>query len=569
MRKLYTTLVLILLGTFSIIAQSKWAGNESPTYEEMHLMLKQLASKNKEIELFNMGNSDYGLPIYLCIVNGAGDSTKTFAKAKNETTILINNVIHPGEPDGVNAMLLWLEEWVNTGKKTKDLPVIAFIPAYNVGGMMNRSSTSRANQNGPEEYGFRGNARNFDLNRDFIKMDTENTFTFARIFHSLDPDIFVDNHVSNGADYQYTLTYIASLKERLAPSIQTLTYEKLIPELKSQLNKRGTDLFPYVDLKGETPAEGIVAFNDLPRYAMGYASLFHSLSFTVETHMLKPFPERVKVTKQFMEELTKWTYDNKKSIELSRKKAREWETNQDYFKYNYQITEIKDSILFKGFEHSFPTNETTNLKRLFYDRNKPYERYIPHYSKSIAKDSVRIPAFYVVGAQEKETIARLKANAIQFETLNSDSLMNLQVSIVSDYKSNTKPYEGHFKHREIQIKLKTLEMKLKKGDIIIPSKQKGAIFIHSVLQTRAEDSYFSWNFYDSYLQQKEYFSNYVFIDQVAEILKANPELKATFETKKATDSNFRNSEWEQLYFIYSNSPYFEQTFMRLPVFEKH
>jgi hypothetical protein len=569
MRKLFTSLVLLFLSTSSFVAQSKWSGNESPTYDELHLILKQLASKNKEIELYNMGNSDYGLPIYVCIVNGAGDSTKTFAKAKNETTILINNAIHPGEPDGVNAMLLWLEEWVNAGKKTKGLPVIAFIPAYNVGGMMNRSSTSRANQNGPEEYGFRGNARNLDLNRDFIKMDAENTFTFARIFHSLDPDVFVDNHVSNGADYQYTLTYIASLKERLAPSIQTLTYEKLIPELKSQLQKRGTDLFPYVDLKEETPAEGIVAFNDLPRYSMGYASLFHSLSFTVETHMLKPFPERVQVTKQFMEELTKWTFDNKKSIELSRKKAREWETDQDYFKYNYQITAIKDSILFKGFEHSFPTNETTNLKRLFYDRIKPYERYIPHYSKSTAKDSARIPTFYVVGAQEKATINRLLANNIKFQTLKSDSLIELTVSIVSDYKSNSKPYEGHFKHREIQIKQKTLEMRLKKGDIIIPSKQKGAFFIHSVLQSRAEDSYLSWNFYDSYLQQKEYFSNYVFIDQVAEILKANPELKATFEDKKASDPNFKNSEWEQLYFIYSNSPYFEQTFMRLPVYEKH
>jgi len=568
MRKLFKSIILVLISAFSITAQSKWAGNESPTYDELHLTLKQLASKNKEIELYNMGNSDYGLPIYVCIVNGAGDSTKTFAKAKNETTILINNAIHPGEPDGVNAMLLWLEEWIKAGKKTKDLPVIAFIPAYNVGGMMNRSSTSRANQNGPEEYGFRGNARNFDLNRDFIKMDAENTFTFARIFHSLDPDVFVDNHVSNGADYQYTLTYISSLKARLAPSIQTLTYEKLIPELKSQLKKRGTDLFPYVELKGETPVEGIVAFNDLPRYAMGYASLFHSLSFTVETHMLKPFPERVLVTKQFMEELTKWTFENKKAIELSRKSAREWEQNMNYFKFNYTISEQKDSVLFKGFEHSFPMNETTNLKRLFYDRSKPYVRFIPNFCHSIAKDSVVVPEFYVVGAQEKETILRLKANTIQFQTLAKDSLMELTVSVVADYKSNSKPYEGHFKHREIQIKQKKVEIKLKKGDILIPSKQKGAFFIHSVLQSRAEDSYLSWNFYDSYLQQKEYFSNYVFIDQVAEILKANPELKAKFMAKKDSDTNFRNSEWEQLYFIYSNSPYFEQTFMRLPVYEK-
>ena len=96
-----------------------------------------------------MGPSDYGLPIYVCIVNGAKDSANTFKKAREETTILFNNAIHPGEPDGINACLIWLEELLNNKKAIKNLPVVAFIPAYNIGGMLNRSSNSRANQNGP------------------------------------------------------------------------------------------------------------------------------------------------------------------------------------------------------------------------------------------------------------------------------------------------------------------------------------------------------------------------------------------------------------------------------------
>ena len=103
--------------------------------------------------------------------------------------------------------------------------------------MLNRSSNSRANQNGPNEYGFRGNAQNLDLNRDFIKMDTENSFTFAKIFHDLNPDVFVDNHVSNGADYQYVLTYISSLRQRLAPSLSTIIYDSLLPNLEKNKTK--------------------------------------------------------------------------------------------------------------------------------------------------------------------------------------------------------------------------------------------------------------------------------------------------------------------------------------------
>ena len=86
-------------------------------------------------------------------------------------------------------------------------------------------------------------------------------------------------------------------------SINAITYGKLIPWLTTELKKSKWDLFPYVELKGETPEEGLYAFNDLPRYAMGYATLFHSISFTTETHMLKPFTQRVQSTLAFLEHL--------------------------------------------------------------------------------------------------------------------------------------------------------------------------------------------------------------------------------------------------------------------------
>ena len=557
----------------SCFSQSNWTGNTSPTYPELIEHLKKLDKTHKEFSMYNMGPSDYGLPIYLCVINGGKDSTRTFSKALTGTTILINNAIHPGEPDGINACLIWLDQWIAQGKpvETKDgkkLPLIAFIPAYNVGGMMNRSSTSRANQNGPEEYGFRGNARNFDLNRDFIKMDSKNAFTFARIFHSLDPDVFIDNHVSNGADYQYTLTYIASMKERMSPEMNELTYGKCIPYLEKNVKQQGWDLFPYVELKGETPAQGIHAFNDLPRYAMGYASLFHSISFTVETHMLKPFPARVQATLAFMEGIIAFTTENTSEIESKRTASKLWARNLTQYAYNYQLSEKADSISFKGFEHSFPLHPITGLKELTYDRSMPYERAIPWYRTYVAADSVRIPKFYVVGGQEQHVIDRLKANHVAFETLTADQIDTLTVFSVKSYKSPSSPYEGHFKLSKIEVGESQQLVKLKPGDILIPSNQDAALFIHASLQPRTEDSYLTWNFFDSYLQQKEYFSNYVFKDQIAEILAKDKALNEEYQLRKATDEKFRNSEWDQLYFIYSRSLYFEQTFMRLPIYQK-
>lgn len=571
--KLFYLLTVLIVTSHPVFSQSNWTGNTSPTYPELIEHLKKLDKTHKELSMFNMGPSDYGLPIYLFVINGGKDSTRTFSKALTGTTILINNAIHPGEPDGINACLIWLDQWIAQGKplETKDgkkLPLIAFIPAYNVGGMMNRSSTSRANQNGPEEYGFRGNARNFDLNRDFIKMDSKNAFTFARIFHSLDPDVFIDNHVSNGADYQYTLTYIASMKERMSPDMKELTYGKCIPYLEKNVKHQGWDLFPYVELKGETPAQGIHAFNDLPRYAMGYASLFHSISFTVETHMLKPFPERVQATLAFMEGIIAFTMENTTEIEAKRTASKLWARNLTQYAYNYQLSEKADSILFKGFEHSFPLHPITGLKELSYDRTLPYERAIPWFRTYVAADSVRVPKYYVVGGQEQHVIYRLKANHVVFETLTADQIDTLTSFSVKSYKSPTNPYEGHFKLSKIEVGERIQMIKLKPGDVLIPSNQDAALFLHASLQPRAEDSYLTWNFFDSYLQQKEYFSNYVFKNQIADILGKDQALNEEYQLRKSTDEKFRNSEWDQLYFIYSRSPYFEQTFMRLPIYQK-
>lgn len=560
-----TGALLSIILPFTLCAQ--WSKNTTPAYPELIAHYQKLDREHKEIECYAMGTSDMDIPIYLCIINGAQDSLKTFEKARNGTTLLINNAIHPGEPDGVNACLIWLDEWIRKGKPMQDLPVIAIIPAYNVGGMFNRSATSRANQEGPEIYGFRANSQNLDLNRDCIKMDSPNMFTFARIFHALDPDVFVDTHVSNGADYQYTLTYIASLKERMAPSIRELTYNNCIPSVKQALSKKGTDLFPYIELKEDVPDKGIVAFNDLPRYAMGYASLFHSVSFTLETHMLKPFPQRVEATLQFIEELLPWMRKNAKEIEHARKTAIEWSYRQHFFRFNYKMTEKADTLIFKGFTSGYKTSEVSGLPRLYYDRSRPFEKKVPYYGQYIAEDSVEVPEYYFVSVADKRVIERLSANGIRYWPLRSDSSVLVEQLFVVSFATGENPYEGHYLHGEVLIESRKDTVLLSKGTLCIPTVQPGRQWLVSVMEPATEDSFFAWNFFDSHLQRKEHFSPYVFEDKAAELLRTDPRLRSELEAKKRENKAFAENGYAQLEFIYSNSPYFEKTTLnRLPVF---
>ena len=171
-----------------------------------------------------MGLTDSGKPLHIVVFS----ENKDFSFNQNKAVLLVNNGIHPGEPDGIDATMMLMRDLANSKIKVPKSTIVVAIPVYNIDGMLNRNSFSRANQNGPEAYGFRGNGRNYDLNRDFIKSDTKNSRSFQEIFHTVNPDVFLDNHVSNGADYQYTFTCIATQHERLGEKLVTFLRMKCI-----------------------------------------------------------------------------------------------------------------------------------------------------------------------------------------------------------------------------------------------------------------------------------------------------------------------------------------------------
>src|SRR5690606_3992895 len=131
--------------------------------------------------------------------------------------------------------------------------------------------------------------RNLDLNRDFIKTDSRNSRSLQQLFRHWKPHVFLDNHTTNGADYQHVITYIASQKDKLHPELSAYMTGSLNPQLDRRLTARDFPPVPYVHFRGETPESGLLGFYDSPRYSTGYAALFNCIGYVLETHMLKPF----------------------------------------------------------------------------------------------------------------------------------------------------------------------------------------------------------------------------------------------------------------------------------------
>lgn len=539
--------------------------NQTATYEQAIAYYKQLAEVFPQAKLLSYGMTDFGKPLHLLVLSKHKVFDPAELKKNNQRILLINNGIHPGEPEGIDASMLLARDLL----KDNHLPdnvVVCIIPIYNIDGSFNRSSTSRANQNGPEAYGFRGNSKNYDLNRDFIKTDSRNSAAFQEIFNTWQPEIFVDTHTSNGADYQYTMTLIPTQKDKLNPILSEYLTKTMVPALYAGMKKKGYELIPYINSIENTPDAGIIGFLETPRYSTGYAALHNTIGFMPETHMLKTYQKRVESTYQLLQTYVALVSRDAKIIGENKRKADEAAAVQNEFPLSWKLNETTyELITFKGFAAKYKPSAVSGADRLYYDRNDPYTKKIKYWNKFEPQFTVAKPAAYVIPKAWDKVIGLLKLNGVKVQELREDQELAVDVYYIEDYKTASRPYEGHYIHNNVQLSTKKQNLKFYKGDYLVYVNQPQNRYIMETLEPEATDSFFNWNFFDSILDQKEHYSAYVFEDTAADLLKDNPELKARLNQKKIKDSTFAQNPSAQLEFVYQNSNYYEKTYLRYPI----
>ncbi len=592
MRKLLVAICLLSIHFLSAqkttIPKIPWTtfeksrGRQTPTYPEIIEWWKDLDQKSEYIKMLTMGMTDAGYPLHLVIVSSDKDFNFESTRKKNKRVILINNGIHPGEPDGIDASMLLAREMVppfnivperNPNQPTwvtQMLPsnvVLAIIPVYNIGGCLNRSADYRVDQNGPEEFGFRGNSQNLDLNRDFIKCDSKEAKAFAEIFHLTDPDVFLDNHVSNGADYQHVMTLICTQHNKLGGVLGQYLNKTFEPGLYASMKEKGYDLIPYVNAFGDSPDNGWPEFFEGPRYSSGYAALWHTFSFVAETHMLKPYDERVKATYELMKSFIDFTSKNSTTIKQLRDQTKQSVKTQIEFPISWALDRsVFDKRLYKGYAASRKPSDVSGLPRLFYDRTKPYEKEIPFYNFYKPSALIQKPKGYIIPQGWWTVIDLLKANKVQMSQLKKDTTIEVEIYRIDDYKTAARQNEMHHINSDVKTSTSIQKLKFRKGDYYIPMNQSANRFLIETLEPTGADSYFAWNFFDGILGQKEGYSGYAFEDIAADYLKTNTELKNKLEQRRAADTAFAKNGRAQLNFVYENSPWYEPNYLRYPVY---
>lgn len=570
-------LLFFLFINFSLIAQEQddsglktvfenSNGLETGTYEQVIRYFRILAEQYPEIRLDSMGNTDSGKPLHFATYNP--DRVFDFKRIKKSKQILfINNGIHPGEPDGIDATMLLFRNLAQGKIKIPEHTAIVTIPIYNVGGSLTRNSTTRTNQEGPKMYGFRGNARNYDLNRDFIKADTKNARSFTSIFHLVQPEVFIDNHVSNGADYQYTLTHLFTQHNKLGGDLGHYLQKQMRPALEKRLAEKNRPITPYVNVFNDVPEAGFQQFMDSPRYSTGYAALFNTLGMMVETHMLKPYKQRVEGTYELLRSMLDIMETDFLKIKNLRADAMSQFQTATTYPLDWVVDSTKSSVInFKGYEGNMVASDITGAKQLKYNRDKPFTKEILYQDEFRPSLEVTIPKAYIILQGWWNVIDLLQLNQVEMITLEKDTIIAVENYRIKNFQTRAQAYEGHYQHYETKITTASREVIFKKGDFYITTNQRAFRYLLETLEPQGPDSFFNWNFFDTILQQKEGFSPYVWEDQAAELLHNNKTLQKTFEAKKKAEPDFAKSWYAQLDWLHKQSPNYEAAHLNYPIY---
>ena len=538
--------------------------NKTHTYEQTIDFSKKLANASDILSYTTFGKSARGYDLPLLIL----DKSKTFdvdeIKKAGKAIILIEAAIHPGEPDGIDAGLTLFRDIV-VGKKYAEIlenTVILFIPSLNVDGHKRMSPYNRINQNGPEEMGWRTNSIYQNLNRDFLKIDSPELQAWVQLFDKWLPDFFIDCHTTDGADYQYSITYILEDNGNMNQAQSKWQHNNLLPYLEKNMEKDGHLIFPYVAFRRwHDPKSGLQSWITRPALSHGYTALKACPGLLIETHMLKDYKTRVEGTYyMLLHAITYINNDYKNITNLNieaRKEIASLSFRRNPFTITYTASPDSTMVKYKGYNYTEEKSDLTGGPWYKYTNNKKTFS-LPYFNKHIPKDIIKIPEFYVITPEWHEVIKRLKLHGVKMTTLIRDTKMEVNSYKFTDVVFGQQPFEG--RHLITNFDIEEIEETriYPRGSYIIDMNQSAAKVALHILEPLAPDSYIRWGFFNALFEQKEYAETYVMEKVAREMIKDNPKLKEEFKKVVKDNPEIYNNQWAKLNWFYQQTPYWDK-----------
>lgn len=547
---------------------------ESPRYEETLAYCRKLAAASPGIRTSEFGRSGEGRALPLVIASNDGAFTPEASRRAGKVVVFVQANIHAGETDGKDAGLALLRDILvlKTQPRLLEHVTLLFVPIYNVDGHERRSPYNRINQNGPEEMGWRANATNLNLNRDYMKVEAPETRAWLRLWNEWNPDLFIDCHVTDGSDFRYNVTYQFEQHENIPQPLRDWMKAAFDGRIVPATEALGNLLTTYMEFRdNRDPVKaGVEGFIGTPRFATGYAPLRNRPALLIETHMLKDYRTRVRATydllRAALEDVNRdpagWLRVAKETDQAVIGEGSAYDPERKVA-LRIAFTDKSTPRVIKGVEFRRELSDVSGAVRVVFG-TKPFDYTVPFFNESRATISVSTPLYYIIPQQWTEVIEVLATHGVRLQRLAEP----LTTEVESYRFSEVKWANASFEHR-VPVTQKNQPVREQRtylaGSVVVPMAQTAGRLVINLLEPDAPDSLLLWGFFNSIFEQKEYGEGYVLEKLAREMLAKDDNLKREFERRVADDSQFAASSRERLRFFFERSPYFDKQMNLYPV----
>ena len=542
------------------------AGVSSPNYANTMAFVDRLVAANPtQFKSKTIGYSNSKRAIKMLIASEQGFFNAGQMANSTKPTVLIQAGIHAGEIDGKDAMFMLLRD-IATGKRRDILKKvnILFIPILNVDGHERSSAFNRINQRGPVKMGFRTNANNLNLNRDYTKLDTPEVKSVLQVINDYNPNLYIDVHVTDGADYQYDVTYgYNPVFASESPAISDALNRYFKPMIDQTLTEQGHVPGPLVFVMDKQEFKsGLAGWVATPRFSNGWGDLKSLPTILVENHSLKPYKQRVLGTYVFIDGAIEALSAHKDKLANAVKKEQEFVPKQLIVKRGY--SEQPDHIAFKGIAYSKSLSPLSNQQEVSYLGKKQDYDKLPIFWQKEVQHTVEVPKSFFIPPVYTDIIEKLALHGVSVNKLSGANTQPLKMAKVAQYSFDKAPFEGRFRVSASFDYVPATNVDLDGWFEVSTQQKAGELAVH-LLHPEAPDSFFAWGEFNTIFQRTEYMENYALIPFAEKMLADDPKLAQEFDKKVNQDKDFAKNAEARLNWLYEHSPFYDQAYLKYPV----
>ena len=534
-------------------------GKRTPRYDETLAYCRRLEEASRWVRVTSFGTSPQGRDLPLVILSEERAFNPAVAARTGKAVVLIQSGIHAGEIDGKDASLMLMRDIAVTKKLAHllDSTIVLFVPIFNVDGHERFGPYNRINQNGPEEMGWRTNAQNLNLNRDYMKADAPEMQAMLRLFTEWLPDMYVDCHVTDGIDFQYDVTYAVEPAPYLDPGVNAWIERSLLPQALPLVEKSGHRIFTYVFPREDRDlAKGLNGGASTPRFSTGYAALQNRPAVLIETHMLKPYKVRVEATYHFLramiDVINRAPSPLRAAVRAADAAAAAFIPGR-MFPLAFGIGAGSETRLFLGFRQKTEKSLLTGGERVRFTADT-VSLLVPFFNEITVTDSAAIPVAYIIPPEWTFVPEKLRRHGIRMERLKVGTRVEVDSWRFTGVRFHERPFEGrHMVTFGASPVHETRQFPA--GSIVVRTSQRTGRLILNLLEPKGPDSFVAWGFFDPVFEQKEYAEAYVMESVGEKLLAENPALRKEYDGKVEADTAFARNAGARLNWLYQHSPW--------------